>query len=129
MSRKRITTAPPEDSVPLSMHKEIGGGDKVDRHDYGDQQAADDRASQRRILFAARFGSDRHRDHAEKRGEGSHQDGAQTHAGSERDGFFHRFAFVVQVTGKFHDQNAVRNDDADHHDHSHQRHHIQSGPR
>src|SRR6266705_2769640 len=36
---------------------------------------------------------------------------------------------MVQVTRKFDDQNAVRNDDAHHHDHAHQGHDVQGGAR
>src|SRR6266481_578360 len=32
------------------------------------------------------------------------------------------------MAGKFHDQNAVRNNDADHHDYSHQRHNVEGRP-
>src|SRR2546430_10005548 len=57
-----------------------------------------------RSLFAAGLGADGHGDHAENRGQRSHQDGAKTHSRGQRNRFLHGLAVMVQVTRKFDDQ-------------------------
>ena len=60
----------------VTNHAENNGDEKECR-DCCDQQAADDRAAERRVLLAAFAEAERHRQHADDHGERGHQHRAQ----------------------------------------------------
>ena len=67
------------------MHDAENDGNEHQRRDGREDQAADDRAAERRVLLAAFAEAERHRHHADDHRERGHQHGAEAHeAGFER---------------------------------------------
>ena len=82
-------------------------------------------AGQRSILLAAGFETERQRNHAQQRGQRGHENGAKANPAGLHCGLKKRQALLVQNAGELDDQNAVRDHDAGHHNHAHQRHDVQ----
>src|SRR5579885_1102007 len=79
-----------------AMQQGKHSGNKDQGRDRGEQQAADHRAAQRRVLFAALAHSQRHGHHADDHGERRHDHRAETReAGGQRG--FHRVAAAMHM--------------------------------
>src|SRR5260370_11461141 len=110
-----------------SVNDQIDRGNEKHGEHHGDSQAADHRACQRRVLFAARLDAQGHGNQAKAGGERGHQNRAQANFARFDDGLLERQAAAVKDAGEFHDQNAIGDHDARHHDHAHERHYVQGG--
>ncbi len=84
------------------------------------RKAADDRARQRQIGFTAFAQPQRHRQQADNGRDRRHQDRAQPGLACLHGGFDQRLPASPQHVGKVHQQHAVTDHDADHHDHAHE---------
>src|SRR5437762_7809420 len=109
--------APAEDAVDQRNEEERGEG----RH----QEAADDRAAQRRVLLAPLAEAERHRQHAEAHGERGHQHRAQAGGAGREGGRARIVALQHLVVRERDDEDAVRGGDADANDGAHEGGHAE----
>src|ERR1700733_3590329 len=109
------------------MNDEVRARHQEDRDDARNGEATEDGAGQRRVLFAACFYRESHGDEAENRRERRHQNWPQTYLARGDDRLFEFVSLPSELAGELHDQNAVRYDDAGHHQHSHEAHDVDRG--
>ena len=88
-----------------------------------EQQAADNGARQRGILFSA-GAADRHRDHADDHGRRRHQHRPNPGVAGSNCSVESRLACYLLLAGEGDEQDRVRRRDADRHDRSHQRGYV-----
>src|SRR5580698_8064380 len=83
-----------------AVDKQVHGGNEEDGDSNRDAEAANDRASKWSVLLTACFKSERHRNHAEQRGERGHENGTQTDFAGVDHSVEQRLSLAVQDAGE-----------------------------
>ena len=99
------------------FHKcKVKGGNQIERHDGGVDQAADDADAAAGAELRAKTCSERHRQHAADGGDGGHCDRAEFRFRRLEHGVVGGQSLCGQGGCFVHDENGVVDDDANHHD-------------
>lgn len=115
-------------AAPSTQDRKNHGNEDQRRHGRN-QQSADHRAAQRRVLLAALTEAEAHGHHADDHRQGGHQHRAQTCAARFQRGADGIAMLVHLLTGKRDDQDRIGGGHANAHDRTHQRGHAQRRPR
>src|SRR6201997_3020285 len=113
----------------VAVDQQVRAWHQKHRHDTRNRETSQDGSCQRGILFTACLKGESHRDQAKHSRERGHQDGTQTYFAGGDDGLLKLESLRAKLAGELNDQNAVRHNDAGHHQHAHQAHDVQRGMR
>src|SRR5580704_8199332 len=113
----------------VAVDQQVRAWHQKHRHDTRNRETSQDGSCQGRILFTACLKGESHGDQAKHSSERGHQDGTQTYFASGDNGFLKLESLFPKLAGELNDQNAVRNNDAGHHQHPHEAHDVQRGMR
>src|SRR5277367_5162478 len=104
-------------SFPPAVQHAEESGDKEERRDGREEQAANHGTSQRRVLLATISETKGHRKHPDDHGESGHENGAKPYeAGTERRGMGIANGLLKLLAGEADDQDRVGSGDSHAHD-------------
>src|SRR6202043_1940200 len=99
----------------IAMHEQICGWNQKQSYQKRKAQAADEGASERRILLAARLQRQSHGNKSKKCCESRHHDGTEAHVACLFQRFENWESLPPKLTRELHDQNRIRHYNAYHH--------------
>src|ERR1700733_2982095 len=114
-------------SFHSTMDEQVSAGDEEDCDDTGDCEATQNCPGKWGVLFAPRFQRESHGDEPEHRSERCHQDWPQAYLTGGNDRLFELESVLAQLSRELDDEDAVRYDDAGHHQNAYEAHDVDGG--